>query len=193
MKLETKLKITPQTRDRSFLEEVVKMRGGENILDCIQCGVCAGSCPASWAMDFSPIQINKMIHLGMKDAVLSSSTIWICASCYACAVRCPRGIDIPSLMSALKNIAIREKIPAKIEIKPRFHESFAEVIKIRGRMHEPDLFMKITKKTDVRTLAHNALLGFRLWRKGKLKLKASEIDQKDQLLSIFENASQEEG
>ncbi len=192
MKIEPRLKITPETRGSSFLKEVLKMRGGENVLDCIQCGVCAGSCPVGWAMDFYPLQINKLIHLGMKDVVLSSSTIWLCASCYACATRCPRGIDIPVLMSSLKNMAIKEKFPVKLAAKPKFHKSFTEVIKIRGRMHEPDLFMKITKKTDLQALVRNALLGLRLWRKGKLKLTASETKQKNQLLPIFENATEEE-
>ncbi|MFQ6068127.1 MAG: 4Fe-4S dicluster domain-containing protein, partial [Candidatus Bathyarchaeia archaeon] len=186
MKIEPRLKVTPKTRDPSFLEEVLKMQGGENVLDCIQCGVCAGSCPVGWAMDFYPLQINKLIHLGMKDVVLSSSTIWLCASCYTCATRCPRGIDIPTLMSSLKNMAIRENFPAKIAIKPKFHKSFTEVIKIRGRLHEPDLFMMLTRKTDMKAMWKNALLGLRLWRKGKLKLVASEVNEKSQLRSLFE-------
>ncbi len=193
MKIEPRLKIAPETRDQSFLEEVLGMQGGENVLDCIQCGVCAGSCPVGWAMDFYPLQINKLIHLGMKDVVLSSSTIWLCASCYTCATRCPRGIDIPTLMSSLKNLAIRESYPAKISVKPKFHKSFTEVIKIRGRIHEPDLFMMLTKKTDMKAMWHNALFGLRLWKKGKLKLLASEVDQKSQLQSLFEDVEAAEG
>lgn len=192
MELKTKTRITSQIRNPEFLEEVLRMKGGEQVLDCIQCGVCAGSCPVAWAVDYFPIQINKLVQLGMKDVILSSSAIWMCASCYACATRCPRGIDIPLLMSGLKNMAIKEKVPAKIEMKPKFHESFTEIIKSRGRMFEPDLFMKITKKTDLQALVHNALFGLRLWRKGKLKLLASEIKQKNQLLPIFENVTEEE-
>ncbi|MFQ5836314.1 MAG: 4Fe-4S dicluster domain-containing protein [Candidatus Bathyarchaeia archaeon] len=192
MKTKTRLQITPQIRDPSFLEKLMTTRAGENVLDCIQCGVCTGSCPASWAMDYTPMQIIRMIHLGMKDLIFSSSTIWICAMCHTCATRCPRGIDLPQLMSTLKNIALRENIQAKVEVKPKFHRSFAEIIKLRGRMHEPDLFMQITKKTDIKNMLHNALLGLLLLRKGKLKLVASEVKQKDQLLAIFNNALNEE-
>lgn len=192
MQTKTRLQITPEIRDPSFLEELIRTRGGDNVLDCIQCGVCAGSCPAAWAMDYTPMQIIKMIHLGMKDVIFSSSTMWICAMCHTCATRCPRGIDIPQLMSTLKNIAIRENIQAKVEIKPKFHKSFAEIIKLRGRMHEPDLFMQITKKSDFKNMLHNALLGLMLFRKGKLKLLASEVKRKDQLLAIFNNALKEE-
>ncbi len=192
MKTKTRLLITPQMRNPAFLEELMKTRGGENVLDCIQCGVCAGSCPAAWAMDYTPIQIIKMIHLGMKDVIFSSSTIWICAMCNTCVTRCPRGIELPQLMSTLKNIALTENIQAPVEIKPKFHKSFAEIIKRRGRMHEPDLFMQITKKTDIKTMMHNVLLGWLLLRKGKLKLVASEVKKKDELLAIFAEALKDE-
>ncbi len=180
-------KIVSEVRDQSFTEEVQKLRGGENILDCIQCGVCSGSCPARFAMDFSPMQIIKMIHLGMRDQVLSSSTIWICASCYTCATRCPRGIDIPMFMSALKNIAIKNGFASDDEIKPKFHKSFTEIIRKYGRMHEPELKMKLMRKSDLRELYQNAVLAFRLWRKGKVKLLAPRMDQLSHISEIFED------
>lgn len=183
--------ITSQMMDKTFLANVMKMKGGQNILDCIQCGICAGSCHAAWAMDFTPMQIIRMLHLGMKEMALSSSTIWICASCYTCATRCPRGIDIPLLMSGLKNIAIREKIPAKIKMKPKFHKSFAEIVQKYGRIHEPELFLKISNKTDIPALIKNAALGWMLLRKGKLKLKAPKVNQKVQWSSLFENVAKE--
>ena len=192
MKSQSRVLITSEIRDSSFLGKVMSMRGAENVLDCIQCGVCAGSCPAAWAMDFFPMHINKMIHLGMKETVLSSSTIWICASCYTCATRCPRSIDIPLLMSGLKNMAMREKIPAKIEIKPRFHKSFAAVIEKYGRMYEPELYLKVADKTNVGALMHSAVLGFRLLKKGKIKLRPEQMKHKEQLLTIFERGSKEE-
>jgi len=192
MKVNHKHAITSQIMDKSFLSEVMKIRGGENILDCIQCGICAGSCHASWAMDYTPMQIVRMLHLGMKETVLRSSTIWICASCYTCATRCPRGIDIPLLMSALKNTAIKEKIPAKIPAKPKFHKTFTDIVQKYGRIHEPELFLKITNKSDLHGLMENAALGWKLFRKGKLKLKAPKVNQKAQWSSLFKNVAKED-
>jgi len=183
--------ITSQMLDKTFLADIMKMRGGQNILDCIQCGVCAGSCHAAWAMDFTPMQIIRMIHLGMKETILSSATIWICASCYTCTTRCPRGIDIPLIMSALKHTAIKEKFPAKIEIKPKFHQSFAEIVLKYGRIHEPELFLKITRKNNLHEIMQNAKLGLTLLRKGKLKLKAPKVNKKTQWSAIFEKVSKE--
>ncbi len=52
--------------------------------------------------------------------------------------------------------------------------------------------MQITKKTDIKTMMHNVLLGWLLLRKGKLKLVASEVKKKDELLAIFAEALKDE-
>ncbi len=184
--------ITAQATDPSFTEEVKKIRGGEKVLDCIQCGVCAGSCPARFAMDHSPMQIIKMVHLGMKRPVLESSTIWICASCYSCATRCPRGIDIPAFMSGLKNMAMANNVPCAIETKPKFHKVFVEILRKYGRMHEPELQVKLINKTSPRELFRNASLGLRLWKKGKVRLHPPKLKNGALITAIFENALKKE-
>jgi heterodisulfide reductase subunit C len=184
--------ITPQAIDPSFIEEVKKIRGGEKVLDCIQCGVCAGSCHARFAMDHSPMQIIKMAHLGMKQPVLESSTIWICASCYSCATRCPRGIDIPALMSGLKNMAMANNVPCAIKTKPKFHKAFTDIIKKYGRMHETQLQAKLINKTNPKELLQNASLAMRLWKKGKVKLQPPKLRNSSPIEAIFENALKKE-
>lgn len=184
--------ITSKMTRQDFIKEVMQMRGGENILDCIQCGLCAGSCPTRFAMDYSPMQIIKMIHLGMRDKVLSSSTIWICSSCYTCATRCPRDINITELMMSLRSLAIRERMVAENETKLKFHKSFLEIISKYGRLFEPELYIKILKKSDLRSLYNSAALGLRLWRKGKLSLRPPKIEQTRDIMSMFEKARKEE-
>lgn len=183
--------ITSEMADPQFIEEIRKMPGGERILDCIQCGVCAGSCHARFAMDHSPMQVLKMAHLGLKQDVLSSSTIWICASCYTCASRCPRGLNIPAIMSGFKNMAIENNVPAPIKLKPKFHKTFTEIVGKYGRMHEPELQMKLLDKTKPRALLRNASLGIRMFRKGKLKLQPSKLDRSTRFSEVFKKASSE--
>jgi len=173
--------------DPSFLETVKKFPGGETVTDCIQCGVCSGSCPVRAWMDYSPMQVIRMIHLGLKDRVLSTSTIWLCASCYACTTRCPRGIDIPILMSNLKGLAIVEKVPAKIRTKPLFHKSFTEVVQKYGRMFEPELYMKVADRRDVPGLFHNVSLGLRLMRKGKVGFRHPKVPESAEFLAALRN------
>lgn len=194
IKEETKLaEPLAQQKDRwALVHEVEKLPGGANILDCLQCGICAGTCPTRFAMDYSPIQIIKMIHLGMRKEVLSSSTIWVCSSCYSCYSRCPRAVDIPTLMMSLRNLAMKEKIPIKKEIKPKFHKAFYEIVRKYGRLHEPELLMKILKKTDLHDLYENAKFGWNLWRKGRLKMRAVKIGNHTELLAILEKTAKEE-
>jgi heterodisulfide reductase subunit C len=49
-----------------------------------------------------------MVQLGIEE-VLEAETIWICASCQTCLSRCPRGVDLPRVMEALRQIALRER------------------------------------------------------------------------------------
>jgi len=60
-------------------------------------------------MDILPSQVIRMAQLGMEE-VLDSSTIWICASCLTCVTRCPKGVDLPRLMEALRQIALRQGV-----------------------------------------------------------------------------------
>lgn len=44
-----------------------------------------------------------MAQLGIEE-VLQSQTIWSCAACLTCVARCPKGIDLPRVMEALRII-----------------------------------------------------------------------------------------
>jgi len=93
--------------DHSFLEAIdplVKLRS------CIQCGTCSVTCPTAYAMDYSPRQLWRMVKVGMRDEVLNSRTFWLCTTCKACQVRCPRGIDLMDTMIALKEYALGKEV-----------------------------------------------------------------------------------
>jgi heterodisulfide reductase subunit C len=184
--------IMNQKVDSSFLVDMEKTAAGKRILDCIQCGICAGSCHARFAMDYSPMQIIKMVQLGLKEDVLSSSTIWICASCYTCTSRCPRGVDIPLIMSSLKNMAIENKVPAKIPTKPKFHKAFTEIVGKYGRMHEPQLQVKLMKKTNPKDVMNNMRFGLKMYRKGKVKITPSRVKCAKDIEAIFKSAQKKE-
>ena len=176
---------------RDFVKDVMKMPGGEKILECIQCGSCAGGCPTMFAMDYSPMQIIKMINLGMKEKVLSSSTIWVCSACYTCATRCPRNVDFTTLMMSLRNKAIQENL-VKDGAKSDFHKYFFEVVNKYGKIHEPELLAKFVDMTSFDSLLHNGRLGLRLLKRGKLQMKAPKTEQTSWVYSILEKTDQKE-
>ena len=184
------IQIVCEESRRDFIKEVMKMPGGEKILNCIQCGSCSGGCPSLFAMDYSPMQIIKMINLGMKEEVLSSSTIWVCSLCYTCATRCPRNIDFPTLMMSLRNKTIQENL-VKDCVKSDFHKFFFEIVNKYGRIHETELMIKLLDMTNFGDLLHNARLALRLLKRGKVHFRASKIET-SWVSSILEKTDQKE-
>lgn len=101
-----KIKLTD--RGVEFLRQVEEI-SGESITVCEQCGTCSGGCPFVEEMDITPSQIMRKVMLGQED-VLDTRTMWICASCFTCTVRCPRKLDVSKVAEALRQIKLREAI-----------------------------------------------------------------------------------
>lgn len=96
-----------------FVRQVEEI-SGQDLLACNQCGKCSAGCPIVAAMDALPSQVIRMAQLGMEE-VLETKTVWICASCLTCVARCPKGVDLPRLMEALRQIALRKGV-AKLDL-----------------------------------------------------------------------------
>lgn len=94
--------------DGEFVRKVREL-SGENLQLCYQCGMCSGSCPAASHMDFSPRQVIELARLGLHEEIVDSKTVWVCASCMACTVACPRGFDLSKLMEAIRLLALRKR------------------------------------------------------------------------------------
>ena len=87
----------------------VREMSGENVHKCMQCGQCAGLCPmfSTGKLDASPRRVLHLLQAGMLAQVLGLVTPWTCASCYDCEARCPRGVDLPRVMEAIRQLALR--------------------------------------------------------------------------------------
>ena len=82
---------------------------GQNLLACYQCGKCSAGCPAVSEMDILPNQIIRYAQLGFKDELLQSKSIWICASCFTCNARCPKGVNVAEVIEAIRQILLRKR------------------------------------------------------------------------------------
>jgi heterodisulfide reductase subunit C len=51
-----------------------------------------------------------MAQLGLKDRVLNSETLWLCAACFTCTDRCPQGVEVASVIRVLRNLAAEKGI-----------------------------------------------------------------------------------
>lgn len=84
----------------------VEELSGENVFACYQCGMCSAGCPLTEQMDRLPSQVIRDLQLD-DSSLLESNAMWVCASCLACEVRCPKGVDLAKLMEALRQIVLR--------------------------------------------------------------------------------------
>jgi heterodisulfide reductase subunit C len=105
-----RVEISVDTVRGPFVREIEDI-SGQDLLACNQCGKCSAGCPVVSVMDMLPSQVIRLAQLGLENVLLSpeggETTIWLCASCLTCATRCPKGVDVPRLMEAIRQIALR--------------------------------------------------------------------------------------
>ena len=101
-------KIKLNDKNTEFYEKIVEL-SGEQVALCDQCGTCSGGCPFVEEMDINPSQIMRLVMLGQRS-VMDSKTMWICASCFTCTVRCPRELDVSKVSEALRQTKLRTAI-----------------------------------------------------------------------------------
>jgi heterodisulfide reductase subunit C len=170
-------------RGSSFLEEVVDA-SEVDLRACYQCRKCSAGCPVVSAMDILPNQMIRQIQYGRREKVLTSGSIWICASCHTCSVRCPNDIDFARVMDTLRHIALRSGVNAGEKGISAFHKVFLDVIRSGGRVHELSLILRFKLKT--RDFLKDAGLGWQMFRRGKIKVLPPSLTGGKEVRAIFD-------
>ncbi len=92
------------------LDNLLATAEGRRIMTCIQCGVCAGTCPYGEHMDYPPRRIINMLRAGLIEEVLHSDSLLNCVACYACLAKCPRSIRLTEVLLPLVKEQVFEKL-----------------------------------------------------------------------------------
>jgi heterodisulfide reductase subunit C len=173
----------------TFLYQVSNIPGGDKIKKCIQCGTCSGSCPVSYTMDIPPREIIALFRAGDLESIFNSRTIWICASCYACTVRCPMGIKVTDILYALKRMAMEKDLfPKKLPVFA-LSKSFVTMTNLFGRGYEVGLLVLYYLKTKKPLkLIEMAPFGLRMFKKGRIGLFPKMVKRRKQLTKILREA-----
>ncbi|MBU1053788.1 MAG: (Fe-S)-binding protein [Proteobacteria bacterium] len=103
--------------DSPFLSILNKKDKGDNINECMTCGICVSRC--SWYEGEGgpdPRQMVRMAQLGLDDLLAQSHMIWDCMLCNHCTVECPMGIVMEEVARKARSLPLAiEKMPPDIK------------------------------------------------------------------------------
>ncbi|HYA77978.1 MAG TPA: 4Fe-4S dicluster domain-containing protein [Verrucomicrobiae bacterium] len=124
--------------DPRFKHEISNIHGGEKLMRCFQCGTCTSDCPiARFSDTYRPRQIIRMTQLGLREKVLHSDTLWLCAACFTCSDRCPQDVEVASVIRVLRNIAAQEGCMPQV-----FKDQCASILESGYAYKIPELRLK---------------------------------------------------
>jgi len=136
--VEKKESIKVSEMDPKFKYEIAKMHGGEKLMRCFQCGTCTSDCPvAKFSETYRPRQIIRMAQLGLRDRVLNSDTLWLCAACFTCTDRCPQDVEVASVIRVLRNLAVEKGVVPQV-----FKEQASSILESGYAYKIPELRIK---------------------------------------------------
>ena len=176
-------------KEKKFLDQVME-RSGQDLLRCLQCGKCSGSCPITSQSVGGPRRLIARILSGMQEAALTDPTWWYCISCGTCATRCPVEINMYAVATILCEMADEKGIKASEPEIHLFEELFLKSVQKNGRVRELNTVMQFNLRT--RRPFADAAIGTKMALRGVISptalLPGSERDP--QVTQIFENIRQ---
>jgi len=108
------------------LENLALFPEGREVLTCIQCGMCAGTCPYGDVMDYPPRRIIAMMRAGLLEKVFQSDSMLNCVACYACMAKCPRGIQLAEVLLPLVKEQVFLRLP---EMPSELHKALENTLR----------------------------------------------------------------
>lgn len=106
------------TLSQMTLDNLPQFPEGRKVLSCIQCGVCAGTCPYGEVMNYPPRRVIGMLRAGMLEKVFTSDSLLNCVACYACLAKCPRNINLTGVLLPLvkeQTLLHQPQFPAELQ------------------------------------------------------------------------------
>lgn len=182
------LRIQKNRSAQGLLAEIEK-RTGVDLSVCFQCKKCSSGCAVGDLVQSPPSEIMRRLHLGAGDELLESDLIWTCASCGTCSSRCPMGIDIATVVDALRELSLER---GKGKGTPQvFNRAFLNSVKKHGRTYEMGM-------VTAYKLGTGAFMGDvdkfpMMLKKGKLSLLPSSGADKKTVKRIFNTLRPKKG
>jgi heterodisulfide reductase subunit C len=170
--------------------EVLKDPLGNSFEFCYQCGLCTASCRTSYAMKYTPRQVMNLLQLGCADEAVAAGSGLLCTTCYSCTFRCPRGVAVTDVMTAIQRLSLA-KGHADGDIR-RFYRAFMRTLERHGRFTETEFLARYLIPNPRLAMA-DAGLGLRLFSKGKIVLNPPTMKNPKTIAAMFRKAEEMEG
>lgn len=88
--------------DDEVWEQVVSATGGA-AAPCFQCGTCTAICP--WGLVRpEPVSVRRLIREAQLGLYGTAESLWLCTTCGACELGCPKGVPISDVIIALRSL-----------------------------------------------------------------------------------------
>ena len=155
------------------LETLPQFPEGKEILTCLQCGACAGTCPYGEVMEYPPRRMIAMMRAGMLEKVFTSDSLLSCVACYACMAKCPRGIRLTEVLLPLMKEQTLAHLP---ELPAELQRALQNTLRYGNPMGEPSRKRAAWVKTagvPIRIFAEDRKTGRRALVRGVLHLLLS--------------------
>ena len=167
-------------------------KGGKEVLKCIQCGTCSGSCPLAGQMDHAPRELFALIRDGGMREAIRSDTPWFCVSCYQCMVRCPREIPVTDLMYTLKQMATEHGTAPALNKLPDLYAAFERVVEQTGRVTE-SVLMGLYGVRHPKDAATNIPLALEMLKRRRLEFVPQTVRDRKRMAKLLSRGKKEGG
>lgn len=166
-----------KTRIGQGLKGEIEHLSGVDTSVCLQCKKCASGCPVAGLTETRPSEVMRLLHLGAGEEILTRDLVWMCVACGTCSARCPMGIDVASVIDALRALSVQRGAPKPEGNLPLFNQAFLKTVEIFGRPY--DMAMLAAYKLGTGKLMQDTEKFPAMLKKGKIALLPTlEADRK---------------
>ena len=94
------------------------------LLECIQCGMCTGSCPVSRKANLNIRKYMREVAVTGKLTIHPQDELWSCTTCSTCSVRCPKDLNPYEFLIDVRSMAVEGG-----QIPPTIRDALESVFK----------------------------------------------------------------
>lgn len=76
--------------------------------ECIQCGICTGSCPVAKKSKLNVRRYMREVSALGRLTIHAQNELWSCTTCSTCGVRCPKDLNPYEFLIDIRSMAVEE-------------------------------------------------------------------------------------